>query len=203
MNRVTAGLRYPLSLGVGLMLTGSLFWTLWVFTGESFQYDVIPAVEIKFTRMKPDEVILTRDRTPKPERPDDIKEVDLPPFTTEIGTDVVVDIPRTAVAIPQLAGNGIPMGRDGDVAPLVRIQPTYPPREAARGIEGWVTLQFDISATGSVMNVVVVESEPGTAFDKAAVDAVARWRYNPRVVNGQAVERVGIQTKISFDLEDE
>ena len=51
-------------------------------------------------------------------------------------------------------------------------------------------------------DAVVVASEPGTIFDEAALKAIARWRYNPRVENGEAVERVGLQTIIRFELEN-
>lgn len=203
MNTVVAGMRYPLSLVCGLALTGSLFWVLWLFTSETFEYTVIPAVEIEFTRLERDETTQTREREPRVEREEPVF-VDPPRIITGGGggVDNVVTLATTPVVAIGGVG-GIAMGRDSDIVPLVRVQPVYPPREAARGIEGWVLLQFDITASGAVANVIVVESEPGTAFDKAAADAVARWRYNPRVVNGQAVERVGVRTRISFDLEDE
>ena len=37
-------------------------------------------------------------------------------------------------------------------------------------------------------------------FDDAALKAIARWRYNPKVEDGVAVERVGVQTVIRFQL---
>ena len=63
-------------------------------------------------------------------------------------------------------------------------------------------MQFSVTATGSVRDPVVVASEPGTIFDEAALKAIARWRYNPRVESGVAVERVGLQTIIRFELEN-
>jgi protein TonB len=92
-------------------------------------------------------------------------------------------------------------GIDRDPIAIVRVAPDYPPREQARGVEGWVQVQFAITPTGSVRDAVVVASEPGTAFDDAALKAIARWRYNPRVDSGVAVERVGMQTVIRFRLE--
>jgi protein TonB len=63
-------------------------------------------------------------------------------------------------------------------------------------------VQFSVTAAGTVRDAAVVASEPGTLFDEAALKAIARWRYNPRVVDGMAVERVGLQTVIRFELED-
>ena len=92
-------------------------------------------------------------------------------------------------------------GSDRDVIPLVRINPDYPPRALQRGLEGWVQVQFTITATGTVKDPVVVDAMPKNIFDDAALKAIARWRYNPKVENGAAVERVGVQTRIVFQLE--
>ncbi|MES2603838.1 MAG: TonB family protein, partial [Pseudomonadota bacterium] len=62
--------------------------------------------------------------------------------------------------------------------------------------------RFNISSTGGVTDVTVVASEPAGAFDKAATEAVVRWRYNPKVENAVAVERRGIETLLRFDLPD-
>ena len=87
-----------------------------------------------------------------------------------------------------------------EILPLVSIPPDYPPRALAQGIEGWVRIQFTISVNGSVKDAIVVAADPENVFDQAALAAIARWRYNPRIVNGQAVERVGVQTEIRFEL---
>jgi protein TonB len=92
-------------------------------------------------------------------------------------------------------------GSDQDVLPLVRISPDYPPRAAARGIEGWVLVQFTITEIGTVKDAIVVDAMPKNMFEDSALKAIARWRYNPRVEGGVAVERVGVQTIIRFVLE--
>ncbi len=93
-------------------------------------------------------------------------------------------------------------GIDGDVVPIVRPPPDYPPRAITNGREGWVQVRFSVTAIGTVRDAVVVASEPDTIFDEAALKAIARWRYNPRVEGGEAVERVGLQTVIRFELEN-
>jgi protein TonB len=92
-------------------------------------------------------------------------------------------------------------GSDRDVIPLVRINPDYPQRALQRGLEGWVQVQFTITPTGTVKDPIVVDAMPKSVFDDAALKAIARWRYNPKVENGVAVERVGVQTRIVFQLE--
>jgi protein TonB len=103
---------------------------------------------------------------------------------------------------PTIARGGLRLrGVDGDAIGIIRPNPDYPARALAGGIEGWVQVQFSVTAIGTVRDAIVVASEPGTTFDEAALKAIARWRYNPRVVDGEAVERVGLQTVIRFELE--
>jgi protein TonB len=89
-------------------------------------------------------------------------------------------------------------GADTEPVPLVRIDPEYPPRAAQRGIKGYVVLEFTISALGTVQDVQVVEAQPPNVFDRVSVEAVRRWKYNPRIENGVAVPQPGVQTKLSF-----
>jgi len=84
---------------------------------------------------------------------------------------------------------------------VVRIDPDYPPRALRGEIEGWAEVQFSVTATGAVRDVVVIDSDPKNVFDAAVLEAVARWRYNPKVEGGVAVERVGMRTRILFELD--
>jgi periplasmic protein TonB len=197
-----AGVRYPASIAAALCITSTLFWALWTFTDKTFEVVEVTPIRIDFTRAERPEVPEKKERV-KPERPlTEDRQIELPRIGSElpqVGPAASWNNPPTVDLPPA----GFPVaGRDSDAAPLVRINPTYPPREASRGIEGWVLVQYDITASGAVTNVVAVDSEPGSAFDKAAVDAVARWRYNPSVVNGKAIERIGMQTMLRFTLED-
>ena len=47
---------------------------------------------------------------------------------------------------------------------------------------------------------VVLESSNGI-FEKAAIDAAAKFRYKPQVVDGQSVDTPGVQHKITFKFE--
>ena len=92
-------------------------------------------------------------------------------------------------------------GSDRDTIPLVRVPPDYPQRALSRGLEGWVQVQFTITGTGSVTDAVVVKSS-NKIFEEAALKSIARWRYNPKIEGGVAVDRVGVQTIIRFTLEN-
>jgi protein TonB len=91
---------------------------------------------------------------------------------------------------------------DGEMLPLVNIQPTYPTRAAQRGIEGWAQVAFTVTDVGGVRDVVVVDAEPRGMFDQASIRAAERFRFQPRVVNGVAVEVPNVQYVFRFRLEE-
>lgn len=89
---------------------------------------------------------------------------------------------------------------DGDFLPYMTVAPEYPPRQLARGVEGWVVIEFSVDELGRVVNPKVITSHPGNGFNRAALDAVKRYKYKPRVVNGKAVPVHGVRQRISFNL---
>jgi protein TonB len=101
----------------------------------------------------------------------------------------------------QMGNIGGTGGADRDAVPLVRIEPDYPMQARQRGQEGWVVLEFTISTAGTVKDVAVVASEPGTVFDRAAISAVRKWKYNPKIVGGKPVERPGVKIRLDFEME--
>ena len=113
------------------------------------------------------------------------------------GVDIYIPVGPTTGP----GGFGIsPVGNDQDATPTVRIQPIYPASAEIRGIEGWVRVQFTITSTGAVRDARVVAANPGRVFDESALRAIERWRYSPRIVDGVAVDRVGVETLIEFQL---
>ena len=60
-------------------------------------------------------------------------------------------------------------------------------------------IEFTITRDGNVIEPVVVESVPPNVFDKAALQAIIQWKFEPRVENGQAVESQARQ-RIEFGL---
>jgi TonB family protein len=81
------------------------------------------------------------------------------------------------------------------------MAPTYPARARERGTEGWVDLEFTVARDGTTRDAVVRAAEPAGTFDRAALDAVKRWRYEPRVVGGTVVEQ-RVETRLRFRLSE-
>jgi protein TonB len=88
---------------------------------------------------------------------------------------------------------------DGDIIPLQRIPPQYPRDAARNNITGWVQLEVLVNPDGTVRSARVLDSKPKGLFEAAAVQAVLRWKFKPKVVNGLPVQQKGAQ-KIEFNL---
>ena len=85
---------------------------------------------------------------------------------------------------------------------IVKVAPIYPARALASGLEGYVVLEYRVSETGSTENIRVVESS-STLFEAGAIESAKKYKYKPRVVNGQPAAVDGVRTLISFELEDD
>jgi TonB family protein len=81
------------------------------------------------------------------------------------------------------------------------IAPSYPARAREHGTEGWVELDFVVTKDGTTRDPRVKAAEPAGVFDRAALDAVRRWRYEPQVVGGSIVEQ-RVETRLRFQLSE-
>lgn len=205
-------LRFPIAFLLGLVVTSSLFAALWALINVHFKAHSIKATRIEFTRLHHDSEVasIKHEEKPKFEKPSEM------PVTPQIaqasfsntGAMVTASFRVSAPSInagASVGGNltqGINVGGiDQDAIPLVRINPDYPPRAQSRGIQGWVLVQFTITAAGTVRSAVALDAEPHGYFEDAAIAAISRWKYEPKVENGVAVERRGVQVKLSFKLQ--
>jgi len=196
-------LRFPVAGIWGAVCTAALFAVLAHLVNT--RMDVQPSIEtgpIKFTPVRIEPPIETT-RQQKPTR----KPAAPTPGTFHVGPgDRHLDPPthwvRPAVDVRMPHDNPRTLGTDRDVVPIVRVNPDYPQRAIHGNVEGWVKVQYTITATGAVKDAFVVDASPRAVFDDAALKAIARWRYNPRIEDGTPAERVGMQTVIRFELEN-
>jgi TonB family protein len=65
----------------------------------------------------------------------------------------------------------------------------YPAQAALDGTEGWVDIDFVISPEGVPENLKVWDASPKRVFDRAAVNALRQWRFEPIKENGVPVAR--------------
>ncbi len=142
----------------------------------------------------------------------DKREIDDTPPPPDMSFDSSTDLGGEGIAISAAveasvsldSGGGFSMASaDGDAVPMVRVPPQYPEKALQRGIEGRVLIEFTISKSGAVKNPKVIAYEPSKIFNKAALKAVSQWKYNPKILNGKAVEQKGIRIAIPFRLGNE
>ncbi len=81
------------------------------------------------------------------------------------------------------------------------VAPEYPSRALERGTTGWVDIEFTVARDGSTRDATVRGSEPMGVFDRAALESVVRWRYEPRVVDGIVVDQ-RVAARVRFQLKD-
>jgi TonB family protein len=79
------------------------------------------------------------------------------------------------------------------------VQPVYPEEAKKARVEGVVILQARTDIEGRVKDVMVLRSVP--ALDKAAIDAVRAWVYEPLIIDGEAKEAV-FTTTVRFAFSD-
>src|SRR5262249_10986788 len=59
------------------------------------------------------------------------------------------------------------------------VAPEFPERAMQQKASGVVVLEFVVDTNGEPRDVRVVSAEPAGVFDRAAIAAVKRWRYDP------------------------
>ena len=165
---------------------------------------------LNFVRVDQNEQTRTKERKlrepPPPQPPPDTP--DLANQLANVNPDLM-NMNMPTIGIPINAGGGPYLGAlqqgeglagfDTDVIPVVRTSPAYPRNAKQAKIEGYVTLAVTIKPDGSVSGVSVLESDPPRLFDKAAMDAMRRWKFRPKIVDGVPQAQRARQT-IEFKL---
>jgi len=143
----------------------------------------------------------------KPEPPTPKPEIEISKVKIEDGPEVIKNISdyRDNVYKPDSNFNLAPIS--GEMLPIVKAQPEYPRRAIARNIEGTVIVQYDVDELGRTENCSVITAQTSTGkatgiFNRAACKAAAKFRYRPRIVDGQAVAVSGVQNRFVFELND-
>ena len=104
--------------------------------------------------------------------------------------------PSPTGAVPQAQGAVAPALT---LVPLATPAPEYPRDAMMSGTQGYVVVEFTINLEGGTQDISVVDASPQRTFDQAARRAVARWKFQPLLENGQPVEK-RVQRRIDFKL---
>lgn len=149
-------------------------------------------IETKYDTRKPDKP--DEPDEPPPELPEpEYQAVDLSENVVNIGVNM-----DTQVEISGIGG----FSSDGEFLPIVKVAPQYPRSALSRGIEGYCTVEYTVTKNGSVRDPVVVDASPEGIFDRASIQAALKFKYKPRVIDGEPVDVPGVRNKFTYTLQE-
>jgi len=145
----------------------------------------------------PPEVIAVKPAPPKP--------VELPPELILDDSPLDIKITHTDFGggyTYTKPTNGLPKIENNQLVLAFGYPPVYPRNATTRGIEGYVVVGFSVSASGAVYDAHVLESEPKNVFDKSALNAIKKFKYKARAVQGKAVSTDGQRYLFRYELDE-
>lgn len=195
-------------LAIITSLAGATTFSLFVFMAFLISSDKVAYIEAE-----PETIIDVAnlpDETPAMEKPNIKLTPPMPPpemprttittETNEVNTDLSYTPATLTVTTDTLSGTSLGKRADSDARPIVRVNPKYPIVAARNGTEGWVMLAFDINAIGEVINIKIIDSQPKRVFDKAAKQALKKWKYRAKSVDGKLVEQHNFTVQLDFNM---
>ena len=198
--------RYAFSIVLGSLVTLSLLFVMHLLIeyGESAVTKERTRHNLDFVRVKRNESLNIEDFTPEkppkpPETPPETPPQDMD--NLDPNTPTINIAPPPLIANTDIGGPGSMNIAEGDYLPIVRVAPVYPARALSRGLEGHVDLSFTVTAAGTVRDAVILFST-SSLFERAAIRAVLKFKYKPRVVDGIPVDVPNVKTRITFRIED-
>jgi protein TonB len=210
-------LKLSLSSVVSAIVTMALFYLMQALiqgAGSAMTDNTISYL-VEFVRIPKERHLIIEDLTPEtPPLPEEAPPVVRPQLVPGSVDSIPLGNFEVDADVALKNGGGFVMS-DGDYLPIVKVQPQYPRRALSRGMTGWAIVEFTVTAMGNVIEASVVgncgwiknasqEGEcggsPNGVFDSAAIKAVLKFKYKPKVVDGVPIVTGGVQNKITFDL---
>ena len=200
--------RLLVGLLLGAVVTLFLFWIMQylIATADRTLDEAKRGALVDFVRVKRSEIVERRDikpkkppppKTPPPEPP--APKLDrLKPTAEKIAiraATVETDIEMTS------GGFSLGVG-EGDYLPIVKVAPIYPQRPLSRGIEGSCIVEFTVTRTGTTRDARAMDGACDGVFRKSSVQAALKFKYKPRVIEGENVEVPGVRNKFTYIIED-
>jgi len=192
----------------GLMVTAMLFWFM-QYLIESADRELNEGASghlLDFVRLKRDESIERRQLKPKKPPPPDAPPPQPPtPQLDNLNPNaekIAISAAPVETDIEMSGGFSLGVG-EGDYLPIVKVAPIYPQRALSRGVEGYCVVQYTVTKQGTTRDPFVIEDEcTSSLFQRASVQAALKFKYKPRVVDGQAIEVPGVQNKFTYEIQE-
>lgn len=192
---------------VGLVIAGllTLFMHVLIEFSQQKLVESSKANFLDFVRIKREES--SQRKKPKPQRPKNEQAPAPPAPQTDqqsmSDTALQVSIPVASASLDvDIGGIGIGTG-DGEYLPIVKVAPGYPVKAAVQGTEGTCLVEFTVTVTGATKDVRSIREFCPTVFAKASIAAARKFKYKPRIINGEAIEVPHVRNRFEYLLEDE
>ncbi len=202
--------RLLLAMPMALLITAGLFMVMAWMVDNSNNKEVESSETIRFDMlMVEQESDLQRRQRRVPEQP---VTPELPPQATSIVAETTrvtkiaqpavpaLDLSTSATGLAINAPSFTDFTANQQALPLYRVEPRYPAKALKRGMEGYVVMSFTIDSQGRPIAVKVIDANPRRVFEREAIRALKKWKYQPKVINGKAIEQVGQTVKLEFRL---
>lgn len=191
------------SAGAGVAITSGLLFLmqLLIASGEEIIVEPRHRFEVPWIRLETEEPLIVD--PPVYQRP---KPPPVPPMNSapapdgDVGGTISIPGPPPPGGDATAVLTGLRFG-DGPLVSIIKVKPQYPVAAASRGLEGTVLVQYDVTAMGTVENVVVLESS-NSVFNKAAIAAASRFKYKPSIVDGRPIASKGLRNLFRFEMEE-
>jgi len=191
-----------------LIVTAALFWTMQylIETADRELNEGASGSLVDFVRLKRDESIQRRQLKPKKPPPPDAPPPQPPtPQLDNLNPNaekIAISAAPVETDIEMSGGFSLGVG-EGDYLPIVKVAPIYPQRALSRGIEGYCVVQYTVTRQGTIRDPFVIEDQcTSSLFHRASIQAALKFKYKPRVLDGQAVEVPGVQNKFTYEIEE-
>ena len=198
--------RLAMGLVMAMAVTLSLFWLMQylIETADRSLNEDKAGNLVDFVRVKRNEAIERRQLKPKKPPPPEAAPPQPPtPQLDNLNPNaekVAISAVPVETDIEMTGGFSLGVG-EGDYLPIVKVAPIYPNRALTRGIEGFCVVQYTVTRQGTTRDPVVVESQcTSSLFHRASINAALKFKYKPRIMDGEAVEVPGVQNKFTYEI---
>lgn len=112
----------------------------------------------------------------------------------------IIEVPTRPTAPPPAATPAAPTSADRAIPqPISSPPPRYPQQALRMGVGGTVRVRVTVAADGSVDRLELAEGSDNRYLDRAALEAVRRWRFQPATRGGQPTA-AEVVVPITFNL---
>ncbi|PMH46118.1 energy transducer TonB [Vibrio sp. 10N.286.49.B3] len=169
-------------------------------SSENLRFDIVMVEQESATQRRQRSV---PEPPEAPQPPPEAQAANTQTSTTPLNTMTPISALSLDTAINGLSINAptfADVGSNQQAMPLYRVEPRYPAQALKRGAEGYVIMSFTIDPTGRPIDIAVKEANPRRLFEREAIRALKNWKYQPKVIDGKALDQLNQTVRLEFKL---